>query len=128
MDGMKPPIQERPDTPPSKARSKTNNWIIGLALLLGGGILLIQNLVGWRADNWWFILLLVPAVGAFATAWKRYRDFGRTQRNAVIRPVIVGVLFLVLGVGMFLNLKGPFILAMLLVFVGLTGLLWVFLR
>ncbi len=127
MEGMQPPMQEGPNSTPSKEKSRGNNWIIGLTLLLGGGILLIQNLIGWQTDNWWFILLVVPALGAFATAWKRYRDFGRAQRKFILRPVIVGFLFLFLGTILLFDLEGSIILAILLVFVGLGGLLWAFL-
>ncbi|OGO14800.1 MAG: hypothetical protein A2Z14_06120 [Chloroflexi bacterium RBG_16_48_8] len=94
MDGEFAPIEETSDRSPSKAQDDEHRWIIGFALFLLGGILLVQYLVGWRIDRWWFILLIIPSGGAFATAWRRYHALGKKQKSAVVRPVVIGLFFL----------------------------------
>lgn len=127
MDDELTPIDEIPDRSPSKSRRGQNNWIIGLALLVVGGILLVQNLVGLQLDRWWLILLIVPAIGAFATSWRRYQTFGGAERGTVIRPMIVGGILLLIIVILLFNIQGQMVLPILLVLAGIIGLLWVFL-
>jgi hypothetical protein len=81
-------------------RSRSDNWVWGIALIVLGGLFLLQNLTPFRVVNWWAIFILIPAVGSFATAWRRYRDSGRLSsgaRNALFGGMIfttVALLFL----------------------------------
>jgi hypothetical protein len=127
MDDELTPTKATTEQGPSKSRRGENNWIIGLALLIAGGILLVQNLVGWQLDYLWFILLIVPAIGAFVTAWRRYQTLGSVGRGSVIRPVIVGAILLLTIAILIFKLEGQIILSILLVLAGIIGLLWAFL-
>jgi hypothetical protein len=122
------PGMGKSDQHPSKRESDNNRWIIGLALMLIGGIFLARNL-GWgQVDRWWFILLILPSIGAFATAWRRFRSLGRTQRTIVIRPVILGFIFLLGVVIPLFDLRGEMILPLLLITTGMVTFVMVWLR
>jgi hypothetical protein len=122
------PIEKTSDQRANKALDRGSRWIIGLAILLMGGILLVQNLAGWQIDRWWFILLIIPSIGAFMTAWRRYHAFGKSQRSAVIRPVVIGLIFLIATVILLFNLSGQMILPLVLILVGLIAFVSVLLR
>ena len=124
---IKPDIAKS-DQHPSKRVHDNNRWIIGLALMLIGGIFLARNLAWGQMDRWWFILLIIPSIGAFTTAWRRYRTFGRTQRIIVIRPVILGFIFLLAAVIPLFDLRGEMVLPLLLITTGIVTLVMVWLR
>ncbi len=112
----------------SKIVGRDNRWIVGFALMLTGGILLFRNLVEWQIDRWWFILFIVPSIGAFTTAWRRYKAASKPQRNAVIRPMVIGLAFLFAAIVLLFNLGGQTILPLSLILVGLIALAWILLR
>jgi hypothetical protein len=122
------PSLENDDQRPLNIRDRGSRWIIGLPILLVGGILLVQNLAGRQIDRWWFILLIIPSIGAFMTAWSRYRAFGRSQRNAVVRPVVIGLIFLLATVILLFDLSGQMILPLILILVGLIAFVSILLR
>jgi hypothetical protein len=128
MDEEMDPSVESDGQSPLNITDRGSRWIIGLAILLIGGILLIQNLAGWQIDRWWFILLIIPSLGALMTAWRRYHAFGNSQRTAVIRPAAIGFLFLLATVILLFNLSGQMILPLVLILVGLIAFVSVLLR
>lgn len=78
-----------------------NGWIFGLVLIAIGGVFLLQNwglpvLVG----NWWALFILIPAIGAFASAWTLYQQTGQfTPRVAGLItgglvPLTIALIFL----------------------------------
>ena len=111
--------------PSEKNVNSRNGWIIGLALLLIGGILIIRNLVGGQIDQWWFILFIIPSAAAFTTSWRRYRSFGRSQKWIVIRPMLLGFLFLLAAVIPLFALNGGIILPLLIIMAGMIALIMV---
>jgi hypothetical protein len=111
-----------------KIADREGRWIIGFAILLVGGILLVRNLVGWQIDRWWFILFLIPSIGAFTTAFRRYHASDKSQRSAVIRPVVIGLIFLLATVILLFNLSSQMILPLVLISVGLIAFVSILLR
>jgi hypothetical protein len=122
MNEEQQPYVEKESKPSVNAVHSGNRWIIGLALLLIGGILLIRNLVGVQIDQWWFILLIIPSIAAFTTSWRRYRSFGRSQRKVVVRPMLLGFIFLLAAVIPLFNLSGHIIFPLLLIMAGVVAL------
>ena len=122
------PSMESNDQGPPNSTDRGSRWIIGLAILLMGGILLVQNLAGWQIDRWWFILLIIPSIGAFMTAWRRYQAFDKSRRSAVIRPTVIGFIFLIATVILLFNLSGQMILPLVLILVGLIAFVSILLR
>jgi uncharacterized membrane-anchored protein len=123
MDDRFSNSDESSDSTASRKRNADSNWILGAALLLVGVIFLLNNLTGWKLANWWMVFLLIPALGSFATAWRRYRDVGRSQRRAVIRPVVMGLILVLLMVVLLFELKWQIFLSMLLILAGVVALL-----
>jgi hypothetical protein len=119
MDEEIVPSVESNRESPFNIGDRENRWIIGFALLLIGGILLIQNLFRWEIDQWWFILLMIPSMGAFITAWRRYRSFGKSQRSSILRQIVIGVFFLLMTVILFFHLGVQIILPLTLIMVGM---------
>jgi hypothetical protein len=59
-------------------------WIGGVVLIALGAMILLQDQVGLALGRWWALLLLVPAAGAFASAWRGYQNAGG-QLTASVR-------------------------------------------
>jgi hypothetical protein len=128
MDREIEPGLDRGDQNISKVASNDHRWILGFALLVIGGILLVQNLVGWQIDHWWFILLIIPSIGSFATAYRRYHIPDKSQRSSVIRPIVIGMFFLLSAIVLSCNLGGQMILPLLFIFMGMIAFVWILSR
>jgi hypothetical protein len=115
--------EEPSDATPPRKTGGDNNWILGAVLLLAGGIFLFNNLTGWKISNWWMLFLLIPALGSFATAWRRYQEVGRSKEKVVIRPVIIGLALLFIMVILLFEFEWRISLSMLLILVGAIFLL-----
>ena len=68
------------------------SWAGGIILIVLGGIFLLQNmnLLG-TFDNWWALFILIPAIGAFASAWQQYRSAGGQWNSSVTGSLIGGI-------------------------------------
>lgn len=128
MSEGRPSRGEKQDLNPSRERSGENYWIIGITLLVAGVILLAQNLMDWRIEKWWSIFLIIPSLGFFATAFRRYRQYGRSMRRVVLRPLVVGLLMLLVVLVLLFNLEWQMILAILLFLAGFVVLIWIFIQ
>ena len=77
---------------PSNRPATHTNWIWGAVLIILGLVFLVQNLTGFRLDNWWALFILIPAVAAFANAWRAYQLNDR-RINGQVTSSVVGGLF-----------------------------------
>jgi hypothetical protein len=107
-----------------RAGRTSGPWIGGAVLILIGLVLLLSNLgvTSTFLENWWALFILIPAFGAFAGAYRSYRDSGRFTGASV--GGLVGGLMLTLVALTFLfgldwRLMGP----VLLIGLGVGGLL-----
>lgn len=64
--------------------SSAGTWVVGLILIVLGGMFLMRNTGTWDIPitNWWALFILIPAVGAFSSAWRIYQDAGRLTAPA----------------------------------------------
>lgn len=56
---------------------RTGGWSgtwLGIALIAMGAFFLVQNYLGYQLRNWWALLILIPAAGAFTAAWSTWRS------------------------------------------------------
>lgn len=68
------------------------SWVGGVVLILLGAIFLLQNTGLMRGfDNWWALFILIPAVGAFASAWRMYQHAGNAWTPAATGPLLGGL-------------------------------------
>lgn len=98
------------DSPRTRRAGFTGGgWIGGAVLIIIGLVFLLNNTTNFNLENWWALFILIPAFGAFASAWNNYQASGRLTSA----------------------IRGPFIGGLVLLFVSLTflfgldfGLLW----
>jgi len=80
--------------PRAVPQSHPRGWI-GVVIVIIGGLLLANNL-GYdlgleRLQNWWALLLLIPAVGKFHEAWTCLRAGFSLGHASVREPLITGL-------------------------------------
>jgi hypothetical protein len=68
--------------PTRRHRRHSGGWIGGTMLIALGLILLLQNMTGFGLHNWWALFILLPAAGAFTTAWSVYQETGHFNNAA----------------------------------------------
>ena len=74
-------------------RSTGGAWVIGLILIVLGGLFLLRNTGAFEIplNNWWTVFILVPAIGAFDTALRTYRNAGNQLTAAVGSSLLLGL-------------------------------------
>lgn len=96
---------------------------MGVILIIMGGIILLRSYTSLEMNNWWALFLLIPAVGFFATAWRRFPEGGEFRKRGFARQIIFGLLFMSLSIIFFLELDWKFILPVLLLLLGVGAIL-----
>lgn len=82
-------------------RGLLSNLWIGLALIAGGTIVLLNQMGVWSFEfNWWALFILFPAFGALNGAYNRYRSTNDLFEMGVMVPALVGMFMLMLLVSM----------------------------
>lgn len=66
-------------------------WVGGFFLIGLGIMLLMQNAGAINFGKWWSLLILVPAIGAYANAWKEYCASGYHLTGRAGGALIAGV-------------------------------------
>lgn len=96
----------------SSGTNQPSNLWIGLVLIFGGAIILLNQLnILPFVLNWWALLILFPAFGALTGAFNRYRSTNDLFEMGVMVPALVGLFMLLLSVSLLvgdainLNLK-----------------------
>ena len=103
---MSEEMQSRPSADPSEEpvltraeqraerrerRGDAAPWLGGAILIVLGLVFMAQNLGIATLRNWWAIFILIPAAGAFSTAWRRYQATGQVMTSGVIGSAIGGL-------------------------------------
>jgi hypothetical protein len=99
-------------------------WILGVALILVGAVLLLQNLGIYTESlgNWWALFILIPAAGAFGAAWNSYQRTGGF--NEATRASLVGGLILTLiTAALLFELRWDIIWPLIIILIGVGALL-----
>ncbi|WP_423223024.1 hypothetical protein [Candidatus Amarolinea aalborgensis] len=104
--------EDRPGgTDPLDARAERHEdpggvspWLGGAILIVLGLIFLAQNLHIATFQNWWAIFILIPAVGAFNTAWGRYQAAGARLTSDAAGSLIGGLVLTVVALAFLFNL------------------------
>ena len=56
-----------------RAGRLSGSWVVGAILILVGIFIMLPNLTAFSLQNWWALFILIPAVGAFANAWRGFQ-------------------------------------------------------
>jgi hypothetical protein len=99
------------------------SWVVGLALIAVGGVLLAQQFLGLRLVNWWALFLLIPAFGAFESAARRYQERGTAFSGSVTGSFITGLSLLAVTVIFLFGLDWSTIWPIFLILAGIGALL-----
>jgi hypothetical protein len=101
-------------------RSGSGGWIGGIMLISLGILFLLQNLGWFYLENWWALFILIPAFGAFGTAWTLYRSSGNRFPVAARGSLISGTLLTLLALTFLLGLDFAVIWPFFLILGGLA--------
>jgi hypothetical protein len=108
-------------------RSGSSAWILGGILVVVGIVLMLQNFNLVLLNNWWALFILIPAIGAFAAAWRLYQNAGG-HLTAPARSSLIGGLILTMITAIFLfNLNWTFLGPILIILLGVGVLVNTFL-
>ena len=79
-------------------------WILG-AILIVLGVGSLAKTYGLIAfNNWWALFILIPAVGSFAAAGRRYQAAGGRMTSGAIGSLIGGLVLSAVAMGFLFNL------------------------
>ena len=115
-------MNQEPPLDSHSSASRSPAWITG-AILIGLGIVfLLQNLGGFRLNNWWALFILIPAAASFATVWRHYQSSGRRLTAAARGPLIGGLTLLAVILIFLLDLDWGKIWPVFLILAGVGAL------
>jgi hypothetical protein len=97
-------------------------WFGGFILILLGLILLLENFGYHTFENWWALLILIPAFWAFVAAWNVYQ-YNRRITSGVVGSLTIGVLLTILSLAFLLNFTFGQYWPVLLIVAGLVILI-----
>jgi hypothetical protein len=96
------------------------SWLAGAVLIALGLIFLLQNFGLFYLQNWWALFILIPAFGAFGTAWALYRSNDNRFPIAATGSLVTGVILTLLSLTFLLGLNFSLIWPFFLVLGGLS--------
>lgn len=100
--------------------SRGGSWIAGIILIVLGGMFLMRNMgnFAFPLDNWWALFILIPAIGAFDTAIRAYRQTGAFT-SAVRGSLLVGIVLTLVSAAFLLNIGWTYFGPALMILAGL---------
>jgi hypothetical protein len=96
--------------------SRSSTWVAGLIMILVGVAFLLRTTGSFNfpLNNWWALFILIPAVGAFDTAIRMYRNADNRLTAPAAGSLLVGLVLTFITVLFLFNLSwslfGPIIL------------------
>jgi len=101
-------------------------WFGGTILILLGVVFLLHNLGVRFLENWWALLILIPAFWSYTAAWESYQNNSRLTRRGAY-SLTIGLMFTVLALVFLFDIALGMFWPVLLIVGGLlmlgTGLL-----
>jgi len=111
---MAPEQQER------RSRMGGMPWMGGLVMILIGMVFLLRQFSGFDLENWWALFIIIPAVGAFGSAWRAY-EYADRRFTPAVRGSLIGGLVLTLVAAIFLfNLNWAIFFPIVLILAGVS--------
>lgn len=111
---MNPEMSEKP------SKNHGMPWMGGIVLILIGVIFLIREVSGFELNNWWALFILIPATGAFASAWRAYQNAGN-KFTSTVQSSLIGGLAMALVASIFLfNLNWTLFFPAILILSGIS--------
>jgi len=104
--------------------SQGGAWIVGIILIILGGMFLMRTTGIWAVPltNWWALFILLPAVGAYSTAWHIYQEEGRLNGPAR-GSLLVGLVLTFVTLMFLFEISWTYIGPILIIVVGIALIL-----
>jgi len=94
-------------------------FVGGVALIVFGVIIMLQNMGVVQLHNWWALFILIPALGSFATAYGAYRTNGGRMNSMVRGSIIGGLVFTAIAATFLFELNLSLLLPAVLILAGI---------
>ena len=95
----------------------------GIILILIGVVFLLQTQGIFYLQNWWALFILIPALGAFGSAWRAYQDAGGYLNAQARGSLMMGLLFSMVTAIFLFNLNWTWLGPILIILAGVGILL-----
>jgi hypothetical protein len=100
--------------------SRGGAWVTGIILIVLGGLFLMRN-TGWDIPltNWWALFILIPAVGAYSSAWRTYQEAGNQLTAPARGSLLVGLVLTFVTFMFLFELSWAYLGPILVILVGI---------
>ena len=114
---------ESPDLNNAPAPRATS-WIGGIVLIALGVLFLLNNAgrLTIPLTNWWALFILIPALGAFETAYRRYQQTGQVD-SAALGSFMVGCILTAVTATFLFHWSWTWIGPAIIILIGLSLIL-----
>jgi hypothetical protein len=101
--------------------SREGAWIVGLILIVLGSMFLMRTtgMLAISLTNWWALFILIPAVGAYSTAWHIYQEEGRLNGPAR-GSLLVGLVLTFVTLMFLFEISWTYVGPILIIVVGIA--------
>ncbi len=120
-------MRQREERRAARGSRGSGAWVGGAILVILGLVFLLQNMGIFVVNNWWALFILLPAIGAFAAAWRNYQAAGNRLTGAARGSLIGGVVLTMVAAAFLFNLNWPVVGPILIILAGIGLLLNAFL-
>jgi hypothetical protein len=102
--------------------SRGGAWIAGVILIVLGGMFLLRNTGNLDLpllENWWALFILIPAIGAFDTALRAYRNADNQVTAVVGSSLLVGLVLTAVSAAFFFEISWGYFGPLLIIATGI---------
>jgi hypothetical protein len=100
--------------------SSGSTWVAGLIMILLGVAFLLRTTGNsiFPLDNWWALFILIPAIGAFDSAIRLYRNADNQITGPALGSLLVGLVLTFVTASFLFNLNWSLFGPILLILAG----------
>jgi peptidoglycan/LPS O-acetylase OafA/YrhL len=101
--------------------SRPGGWVAGLVLIVLGAMFLLRNMgsFDFPLQNWWALFILIPAVGAFDSAFRMYRAANNQLTAPARGSLLVGMVLTIVAFMFLFDISWTFFGPVLIILVGI---------
>jgi hypothetical protein len=105
--------------------SRGGAWVTGFILIVLGTMFLLRNngLYDFPLRNWWALFILIPAIGAFDSALRTYRNAGNQVTAPARSSLLVGTVLTFVTVMFLFDISWAVFGPILIILVGIAIIL-----
>lgn len=106
----------------SEWMSWDDNWAVGIALILVGGMFLLHtlNIIDVVVSNWWAVFILIPGLNM---AMKGFRSYRQTNSRGARNTGFWGLILILAAFSFFIGISWSYLFPAFLIGIGVFILL-----